>query len=1118
MKNHRTRILTGWLPLFSALSTLTILDAQTARTLATEEAIQLSPFEVSAEKDTGYSASSTLAGTRLRTELRDVAASISIVTKDFMQDIAANNLEDLLTYTAGTEVEGLAGNISGSSSSGTFTDFSGGTRRPQGETRVRGIGAADQTRDYFLTDAPLDGYNLDRVELNRGPNAMLFGLGSPSGIVNSGLIKAQTNRNKTKVEAQFDQESSARLVLDHNQVLVKDVLALRMASLVGDRRFQMKPANIRDKRLFLTGTARPWKNATIRVNTEHMKQQSNKPYTTTPIDQISWWWDIGKPVYNPITGVGTYLGTPSTNPNLQVFNASGGLTGSLLSSANPSMHLIAENPNSSRLGITGLDPAIIAMEGFNNRVRLNTAGTAFANDGFRRLNSPQTYLQQKNQAANPLLRNFWRDFRMTDPGIFNFYDQMIEGPNKREWTFFKTRSFSFEQGLGRNAGIEVAYDQQEMRAGYVQPLQFRNNAINIDLSTHLPNGLPNPNLGRPMTYTATGFQNSNYSEREAYRATAYYQFDFTGLRKNWLGKLLGRHIFTGSFITQSRENDSFGGRLDTMGLDYQEAKLINPADRIIPIGGSERSIVRQSYIGPSLINAASPINAGIQGVRALQNIDGATTLTGLYYVRPNATPVALGQWKTGTFSIVPEGEYDLRNTTSGGNHNWEETQSKVFVSNNYWWDNTFVSTLGWREDSYKSKQALAPDFDPVTGLKVIDPSIWKMQPGLNQKVSKFNYGLVLHTPPFLRGKLPLGADVSLTYNKADNFQPGRQTYDIFDNPLAPTTGKTEEWSALVSLFRSKLQLRATKYTTASQGATNSSFTETQNKLVRRLESQLKAVRTPGYREEVIGKGFAGALAAWDQFEKSATAQILYDTFRFKFSDDSNNVTHDDRIGDVVSTSDILAEGYEFDLIYNPLPQWRIALNAARQETINGNTGLPLRELVTQLDPIWSGAAGALPLGIGTNNNLRDDWGTTVNEVQKVVLLDGAPRPELRRWRFNAVTTYSFNRGLLNGVRIGGAYRWQDKSAIGFPVRILSDGTPIADVKNPFFGAAETNVDGWIGYSRKLSHQILWNVQLNVKNIGKGDRLVAVSTQPDGTMDSPRIVAPQAWSLTTSFEF
>ena len=1116
-KSSRTLLaaLAGWLAVSADA------DAQTAPTpapLKTDEIVVLSRFDVAAEQDNGYKASSTLAGTRLRTDLRDVAASVTVITKDFMNDIGANNLEGLLTYTTGTEVEGLGGNISGSSSSGAFTDFSGGIRRVQGQTRVRGIGSAEQTRDYFITSAPLDGYIVDRVEVNRGPNAMLFGLGSPAGVINSGLIKALPNRTKTRVETQFDQESSGRLVFDHNQVLAKDRVALRVATLLEDRRFQMKPANIRDKRFYATGTVRPWKDASLRVGAETAKQNSNKPYTTTPIDQVSWWWALGKPVYDPTTGIGRSLGTAPTDPNLQVFNATGGVQGNLISSASQSLHLFAENPNSSRLGITGLNPAIPAIEGFNNRVRITPAG-AYANDGFRRLNTSQNYLQQKNAATNPALRDFWRDFRLTDTSIYNFYDQLIEGPNKREWAFWDTFNTSFEQRLGQNAGIEVAYDWQKLEAGYIQPLQFRQNAINIDITTHLPNGQPNPNLGRPFHNTALGFVNSNSTEREAYRATVYYQLDLTRLKQPWIAKLLGRHIFTGSYTNQSRENYGYGGRLDTVGLDYQAAKLVNPADRIITAGSNERSVMRQSYLGPSLLNAASAQNAGIQGVTAVRNLDGKSSLTALYYQRPNLTPVALGQFQTGTFSVLNNPRYDLSKTTTGGDHTFEETKSLVFVSNNYWWDHTLVSTLGWRQDQYASQQAPSPAFSTVDGLKIIDEAIWKLAPGINQKVSKFNYGLVLHTPLFIRGKLPLGADVSLTYNRADNFLPGRQTYDIFGSPLSPTTGKTEEWGVLLSLFRGKLELRATRYETASQGATNGSFTETQNRLVRRLDPQMEAIRTPGYRDEVTALGRGAALAAWDQFEKSPVALKLFETFRFKFNDTVNIVDKDERIGEVVSTSDILAKGYEFDLTYNPTPSWRIAVNAARQETVNGNTGLPVRDLVAQLNPVWGGTAGSLPLGLGSGTTLRDDWGTTVNEVLKVALLDGAPRPELRKWRFNAVSNYSFRGGMLNGVRLGGAHRWQNKSALGFPVRILADGSAIADVSKPYFGAAETNVDAWIGYSRKLwKDKVRWSVQVNVRNIGKGNRLVSVSVQPDGTPDSPRIVTPQSWSLTNSFEF
>jgi hypothetical protein len=46
---------------------------QTASSIAQGDTVQLSPFEVAVDQDNGYRASGTLAGSRLRTDLRDVA-------------------------------------------------------------------------------------------------------------------------------------------------------------------------------------------------------------------------------------------------------------------------------------------------------------------------------------------------------------------------------------------------------------------------------------------------------------------------------------------------------------------------------------------------------------------------------------------------------------------------------------------------------------------------------------------------------------------------------------------------------------------------------------------------------------------------------------------------------------------------------------------------------------------------------------------------------------------------------------------------------------------------------------------------------------------------------------
>jgi hypothetical protein len=59
---------------------------------------------------------------------------------------------------------------------------------------------------------------------------------------------------------------------------------------------------------------------------------------------------------------------------------------------------------------------------------------------------------------------------------------------------------------------------------------------------------------------------------------------------------------------------------------------------------------------------------------------------------------------------------------------------------------------------------------------------------------------------------------------------------------------------------------------------------------------------------------------------------------------------------------------------------------------------------------------------------------------------------------------------------------------------------------------------WLGYRRKIWRNIDWHIQLNVRNIGVGDELVPITTQPDGSPATYRIRAPQTWQVTSTFRF
>jgi hypothetical protein len=76
-----------------------------------------------------------------------------------------------------------------------------------------------------------------------------------------------------------------------------------------------------------------------------------------------------------------------------------------------------------------------------------------------------------------------------------------------------------------------------------------------------------------------------------------------------------------------------------------------------------------------------------------------------------------------------------------------------------------------------------------------------------------------------------------------------------------------------------------------------------------------------------------------------------------------------------------------------------------------------------------------------------------------------------------------------------------------------------DVQHPYYAPAEANVDGWIGYTRKIANdRIEWRVQLNVRNLIADDSPIAITVQPWGETASVRIAPERRWYLTNTFSF
>src|SRR5690606_17384747 len=121
-----------------------------------------------------------------------------------------------------------------------------------------------------------------------------------------------------------------------------------------------------------------------------------------------------------------------------------------------------------------------------------------------------------------------------------------------------------------------------------------------------------------------------------------------------------------------------------------------------------------------------------------------------------------------------------------------------------------------------------------------------------------------------------------------------------------------------------------------------------------------------------------------------------------------------------------------------------------------------------------------------------------NEYSLTQLLEGQVQPDLREWHFSLVTNYDFTDGVLKGVNVGGSYRWQDNTVIGYPYYYNEEGVAVHDLENPYHGPTEDFVDLWAGYGKQLSDNLHWRIQLNVRNVfANKEDLIPLNTQPDG---------------------
>lgn len=184
------------------------LAAQTASSApADDRVIELSEFTVSTSADNGYRAGNSVSATRIDTPIKSLPFSVNAFTEQFIADIGARDLNDILAYAPGVTNAGR--------------EFGVGTTK----VNIRGF-ESDPQRNGFPSSGYIDAATVARVEVVKGPASLLYGQIAPGGVVNY-LSKRPQARQSAVVSTSIGSYDYLRGTIDLNQPLVSDKLLFR---------------------------------------------------------------------------------------------------------------------------------------------------------------------------------------------------------------------------------------------------------------------------------------------------------------------------------------------------------------------------------------------------------------------------------------------------------------------------------------------------------------------------------------------------------------------------------------------------------------------------------------------------------------------------------------------------------------------------------------------------------------------------------------------------------------------------------------------------------------------------------------------------------------------------
>lgn len=436
--------------------------------------VELAPFQVKADEDSGYTAADTLNAGRLSTNLLMTPSDTTALTREFINDIGAFSMVEASSWlTSAIEIDQGAQ----SGSSGNIDPRDSGTN-----TQIRGQATAASTRNYFPSSTTPGEYNVERVEGEAGPNAILYGVGGPGGQVNY-ITKRAQGRNFVRVRGRASSYGTIYGSVDLNRHL-SPALDLRYNGYWQRGKTWQDRVKDNSHGNAFSVVYRPWKNARLTVDADF-----GGSYRSWRIDNYQ-------------DSVSTWNRTGFSGPLTATQAAAAGLA-----------VLGASNSQHYWVWINGV--GLMDWKGYGQ-----TTGTGHNL-------YPFSYPDTRIIPNMP---------KLPHPSFYIAPDQVHVTADTRDLQAAFSKTFDF--GLTAEvAVVSTAIHQDGAKNSFSPGI----NGIKIDPNKLLPNGQPNPNYGKYYTQMEYGYNvDGSFRKSEAERIAFGYPIKLGQLGTQTLS-LIGQH-------------------------------------------------------------------------------------------------------------------------------------------------------------------------------------------------------------------------------------------------------------------------------------------------------------------------------------------------------------------------------------------------------------------------------------------------------------------------------------------------------------------------------------------------------------------------------------------------